>query len=97
MKELTIQGKTLQYEIKHEVSEYSSSTWTEFYIGSETVIYRKYWLFGELITKTYPKLVFKIWRNIEDKTYTKSQVRKWIEYQLELLDREAQIARGEII
>jgi hypothetical protein len=97
MKTLTINNRAFQYEIFEEVSEYGDYQYTEFYDGTITVTSKKYWLFGEKITKTIAKHVFTIYRDIEDKCYTKKQVRGWIEHQVELLDREEEIERGEII
>lgn len=97
MKELTIQGKTLQYEIMSDVSEYGANSWTEFYYGVSTRTYKKYIFFGELITEVKPKHVFTIWRDIENKQYTKKSIRKLIEHELELFGRAEEIARGEII
>lgn len=97
MKTLTINNRTLQYTLCYHTSEYGHSEWTEFYEGTITETHKKYWLFGKEITTTKPKKVFTIWRNIESKDYTKKQVRDWIERQVELLDREDEIRRGEII
>lgn len=97
MKELTILGKTLQYEIMSDFNEYGANSWTEFYYGVSTRTYKKYIFFGELITEVKPKHVFTIYKNIENKIYTQREIREAILRQLELLDREAQINRGEII
>jgi hypothetical protein len=97
MKELTIQGKTLQYEIMDNTSEYGYNSWTEFYLGTTTRTYQRFGFFGKVMTEVKPKYVFTIHRNIESKNYTKKTIRKLIETELELLDRAAEIARGEII
>jgi hypothetical protein len=97
MKTLEINGVTLQYEMLYHNSEYGENTWYRFYLGTTTKIYRKYRLFGERITVIEPKYVFTIWRDIESKLYTKKQVRGWIEHELELMGREDEIKRGEII
>ena len=97
LKTLEINGISLQYLMFESTSEYGSNTFARFYMGNTTRTYRKYWLFGEKITVIEPKYVFTIWRDIESKDYTKKQVRGWIEHELELLDREAEIRKGEII
>jgi hypothetical protein len=97
MKTLTINNRTFQYEIFEDSTEWGTYQYTEFYDGTITVTRKKYWLFGEKNTKTIPNHVFTIYNDIEDKTYTKKQVRGWIERQVELLDREEEIERGEII
>lgn len=97
MKTLTINNRKLDYEISYHSSEYGESKWTEFYEGTITETHKKYWLFGKEITTIKPKKVFTIWRNIESKTHTKKQVRDWIQHEVELLNREDEIRRGEII
>jgi hypothetical protein len=97
MKTLTINNRTFQYELCYHSSEYGNSEWTEFYEGTITETRKKYWLFGKEITTTQPKKVFTIWQNIESKNHTKKQVRDWIEKQIDLLNREEEIKKGEII
>lgn len=97
LKTLEINGISLQYGMFESHGEYGGSTFVRFYMGTTTRTYRKYWLFGEKITVIEPKYVFTIWRDIESKQYTKKQVKGWIEHELELLDREAEIRKGEII
>ena len=41
--------------------------------------------------------MFKVYKNIEDPSYTKSDIKKIIEKQVELLERSEEIERGEII
>ena len=81
----------------YHTSEYGDNTWAKFYIGTTTRTYKKCWLFGKKITVIEPKYVFTIWRDIQSKDYTKKQVRGWIEHELELLGREEEIKKGEII
>lgn len=97
LKTLEINGISLQYLMFESRGEYGGSTFARFYMGTTTRTYRKYWLFGEKITVFEPKYMFTIWRDIESKQYTKKQVRGWIEHELELLGREAEIRKGEII
>ena len=97
LKTINIDERVLGYKVCHDVSEVDSYSWTEFYEGVVPVTRRKYWLFGEKITVNEPKLIFKISRDIEDTSYTKSQVRAWIERKLELMGRAEEIKRGEII
>lgn len=97
LKIIEINGVTLHYERIHHCSEYGESTRYRFYHGTITRRYRKYWLFGEEITVVEPTYVFTIFRDIESKDYTKKQVRGWIEHELELMGREDEIKRGEII
>jgi len=97
LKTLEINGVSLQYLMFESHGEYGSSTWTRFYMGTTTRTHRKCWLFGKKVIVIEPKYVFTIWRDIESKDYTKKQVRAWIEHELELMGREAEIRNGEII
>ena len=97
LKTLFVNGQQFEYKVCSDVSEYDTYSWTEFYRGVEAVTYRKYWLFGEKVTVYKPKFVFKIYHDIENKGYTKAEVRKWIEREVELLNRADEIEKGEII
>ncbi len=97
MKTLTINNRTFEYETFYDVSEYGTHEYTEFYQGTITKTRKMFWFFGPEIIEVKPRLVFTIYSDIENKSYTKKQVRSWIEYQVELLDREEEIKRGEII
>jgi hypothetical protein len=97
LKTLEINGVTLQYESCYHNSEHGENTWYRFYHGTTTRTYRKYLLFGEKITVIEPKYVFTIWKDIESKNYTKKQVRGWIEKELELMHRQEELEKGEII
>ncbi len=97
MKTLTINNRTFEYKLCWHSSEYGDSEWTEFYEGTITETHKKYWLFGKEITTIKPKKVFTIWKNIESKRHTKKEVRDWVQYEVELLNRAEEIRRGEII
>jgi hypothetical protein len=98
MKELEIRGRKYQYEIFSDCNEYDGLTYeTEFYQGTKIVSKRKYLLFGKRIVKEIPKFAFKVFFNIEDPSFTKSFVRAAVEKQAELLYRQEEIDRGEII
>ena len=97
MKTLTINNRTFKYKRFHSESEYGTHESTEFYQGTITKTHKKYWLFGKEITTIKPKLIFRIYRDIENKSYTKKQVRAWIQHEVDLLDRADEIRNGEII
>lgn len=97
MRSVTIKGKTFHYIIQYDCSEYNDYYWTEFYQETYTETYKKYWLFGPTLTREVPIILFKLGFNIEDKYFTKKYVRERIEIQVELLEREEEIKRGEII
>lgn len=102
MKDLTIEHRdktwNLKYKIFSDADEYNGHYYfTEFYLGEETRTYRKYWLWGDYITETNPKMVFKLYNNIESIDYTKDQIRGKIIHHLDLLVRAEEIANGEIV
>jgi hypothetical protein len=100
-KTITINGRELQYERCFNSSEWGESTWYNFYEGTttRTTTYKRFIFFGETITisETKPKHIFTIHSDIESKNLTKTDVRKMIEKQLELLDREEEIKKGNLI
>jgi hypothetical protein len=98
MKTINYHGREFQYEIFSDCNEYDGLTYeTEFYEGTEMVTKRKYWLFGPKITVEQPKLIFKLYIDIEDETYTKQDIRDKIRRKVELLNRKLEIEKGEII
>lgn len=97
MKTLTINNRTFKYKSFYGESEFGTHESTEFYQGTITKTHKKYWLFGSEITKIKPKLAFRIWKDIENKGYTKKQIKDWIQHEVNLLDRAEEIRNGEII
>lgn len=100
MKEITINGRTLQYKtFWYSMGEYGDCPVTNFYEGIESQIKRTGFLgiFGPKITEEVPKKVFAIDRDSENANLTKSWWKKAIEHKLELLNREGEIERGELI
>lgn len=97
MKKITIKGREFEYKTFYDCSEHGDYEWTEFYDGLEEIVKKKYIFFGEKKTYFIPKLMFKVYKNIEDPSYTKSDIKKIIEKQVELLERSKEIERGEII
>lgn len=97
MKSITINNKTFYYVVQLNCTEYGNYYWTEFYQETYTETYKKYWLFGPTLTREIPIILFQLYCDIEDKYLTKSDVKERIQRQVELLDREEEIKRGEII
>jgi hypothetical protein len=97
LKKIELDGIQMEYQVYSHVSEYGENEWTEFYIGTKTSVRRKYGIFGEKIKKEKPFKVFELNISIEDPNYTKKDIRKRIERKLELLGRESEIERGEIV
>lgn len=97
MEKITISGQEFQFEINEEYGEYGTYHETNFYQGTETKTYRKYWLFGPKITVVRPKLAFTFSGSIKSNSFTKKSLREQLEKHVELLNRQAEIDRGEII
>lgn len=94
MKKVFINNKTLEYEVIF--SEFDGLV-TDFYYGVEDITYRKYLFFGKTIVKRVPKLVFTVYFNIEDTHRTKAEIRAILKRELEPIEREDEIKRGELI
>lgn len=89
--------RTLQYDFQYIDCHYDGFYRTNFFEGTETITERKFWLFGPKITKEQPKMIFKLDLDIRDINYTKKEIKNKIQRKLELLERGAEIERGEII
>ena len=96
-KSLDVNGRKIEYEVFYDVSEYGETYETAFYEGTQIVSRKKYFLFGEPVSKETPREIFRLYFNVEDEGRTKSEIRTIIERRLELLDRKDQIRRGELI
>lgn len=97
MKTININGKEFKYEIFYDASEYSEYYLTVFYDCINTVEYRKYLLFGPKLIKEVGNEVFRVHFNIEDPSLTKGELRDILERKVELLQREEEIKKGELI
>lgn len=97
MKTLDVNGRVFEYKQYANFGECGTSNWTEFYDGTETKSKKKYLFFGPVITETIPKFVFRVPYDIEDPIHLKSAVRRTIEAYVELLGRQEEINKGEII
>lgn len=101
MKKITIDNRELLYKIKeHECDEYGA------FVCYETIFYdpipkikkyKKYILFGPYIEKKYYEKLFTIDINLESNRYTKKDIKKYINRELELLNRDNEIKNGNII
>lgn len=94
MKSLNVNGRVLKYEVEFD---FLDQTMTVFYEGVNIRRYRKFFTFGPIIEKHVPREIFTLYFDIESPRYTKREIRNNILKQLALIDRMAQIARGEII
>jgi len=92
-KEISYEGKTYKY--KQGENQYGNKTY--FYYGTTHNKYNKYLFFGPIIVETEPKLLFEIYGHIESEIFTKNEVRNNIKEKVDLINRRAEIKRGEII
>lgn len=97
METITISGREFQYNIVWYDGEFGDYAETVFYLGTKTETYRKYLLFGPMVTVEVPIEAFRFDGNIKSNKYTKEELRKKLEKKVELLDRQAEIDRGELI
>jgi hypothetical protein len=98
MRTINIAGRELQYQTKWDMDEVGEWCWTEFYEGTIEVTRRGFPKFWIKRTVTEPKLIFQInGANTEDPRLLKSWWEEKILKELEILDRSAQIERGELI
>lgn len=97
MKEITINGKTLQYQTFWDGNEAGEWCWTEFYDGFKTVEKRKRWWSKEKVTLEILNEVFTINEDSQNPRITKDWWKKQIEKELELLNRSEQLKNGELI
>ena len=95
-----INGEVWYYKV-YESLEYDYAETAFFKTKTKIVTKRKYWLFGEKlqleVEKDFEDADFKLYFNIENPKYTKSEIRAAINKKIELLNRVDEIKRGEII
>lgn len=89
MNSITIDGRTLTFNVFNDI--------TEFYEGTETRTYKEFGLFGKTITEEIPKYVFTIDEAITNPKITKEWWQKTLQEQINLLNRKEEIERGEFI
>lgn len=89
MKEIQIDGRVLQYEVIDSI--------TIFYEGKESYEEKKYFFFGKKITKIRPKEIFRIYNDANNPNVLKEWWLKAIRVKLDILKRQEEIDRGELI
>ncbi len=101
MKTITIKNIEFKYKRCARVSEYDECIITVFYNGYKTKTFKKYLLFGKLITKNYPIEIFRVNIDIEDPQYTKDEIKDILERHFDRtygqIDRLKEIQAGNII
>ena len=96
-KEIIVDGQTFLYRnINYDDGTYYSE-WTDFYQGEEQqkVFQLCFWRPSKF--KNVPKLVFTVKEDIESISLTADDVLRMIRRKIALMDRQAQIERGEIL
>jgi hypothetical protein len=94
MKEIQIDGRILQYEVFTDNWERGI---TVFYEGKESYQERKYFFFGKKITKIRPKEIFRIHKDAKNPNILKEWWLKAIRVKLDILKRQEEIDKGELI
>jgi hypothetical protein len=89
MKEIQIYGRVLQYEVIDSI--------TIFYEGKESYERKKYFFFGKKITKIRPKEIFRIYNDVNNPNVLKEWWEKAIRISLDVIKRQEEIDRGELI
>lgn len=100
LKKLTVNGEDFFYQVEtFDCGPYGAADCyaTHFYKYGGVKEVKKYLFFGPMIKKDIWDMVFTIQENIECPDFTKKEIRKMIEKKVELLKREEEIERGEII
>lgn len=98
--------KTITYNNREFLYNITTSEYDRFVVYYNTSFYdpkpvtrmvKKYLLFGDRIRKTSYTCLFTLDYSIEDKLYSKEDVRKDIGVEVALIDRQIEIDNGEII
>lgn len=100
MKSIKIDHHIFYYEIKSDCSEAGCWSWTEFFLKTKIVKRKRFFFFGAVLYEEIgdkKSFVFEILFNIEDPRYTKLEVKKSLNHQIELWKRPAELKRNEII
>lgn len=98
MKNITIDGRTFQYKVVWNISEYGSAAETDFFEGVERVKVFQFCFWRPAKYKEIPKLVFTVFADIESAEYSKEHVRYMIQKKIdELYNRPQELLRGEIV
>jgi hypothetical protein len=98
MKKITIDGYTFEYETLIESSEFGDYYETHFYNGTVTKTYRKYWLFGPIITEEVPNHIFTICEDSENTNLSKEWWREKIREKINKhLIRRLELDLGELV
>lgn len=94
MKKIIIDG--VEYMYDSWVDDFKDR-YTDFYQGFEPHEFREFVFFGKKKTAMLPKKIFRLWMDIESPKFSKIEVLEAIRKKISLIDREAEIKRGEIV
>lgn len=96
-KSVQVMGHNLKYFTKYDCSEYHDSWTTHFYKETVKVQKRKWWFFGPIVEGLEPIVLFKIYANALSPSLPKTWWRKRIEHEIDLLYREEELKKGELV
>ncbi len=98
MKQIQVNGRNFYYDVRSYSVGSGGISETRFYDGTRTRQFRKWVIFGK-----YERIevgeghVFTIYMDIESPLHTKQEIRDAVERAIKVLDRQDEIAKGEII
>lgn len=101
MRQLKIKGESFLFDVIFDFDLYAEYYETIFYKEMKEVKYKKWLFFGPVLTREEPIVLFSVYINITDKSYTKSEVKAIVEKEYDkyigLLDREDEVRNGDYI
>lgn len=102
LKDIRIEDHQLEYssEWYYDQEDYPVTPYTQFYYGKHETKHKKYWLFGEIITKVHNTPVFNIDFHLNDPNMTteevKNKILKAYERWINLKNRQEDLKIGKL-
>lgn len=94
LKKITYDNVDYLYEFTDNFFDYG----TYVYESEPTLYYaKKYIFFGPLVLKKNYKFLFSLHMNIEDASYTSTDIENKFEYQIKKINRQKEIENGNIL
>jgi len=98
---INIKGNIFNYEVYYDCSEFDDYIHTIFYKDKIKKSRKRFILFGKESVYYKPIELFRVWCDITDRCYTKTEMKEIIERVYDkymgLLNREEEIKNNEII
>ncbi len=102
MKEITIGKHIFKWDVKLFYGADGCCHYeTSFYLGTYIKTYKKYWLFGPIISEELPKFAFKVYFDITSLSITNEEVNILVmrEYNhwIGMCEREENVLKGKYL